>query len=153
MFSLRTLIVLGAAVYMLPSEPARQQELLATLSGAYEHASTFCSRQPDVCQKAEVVLHNLKEKAQFGAGVVYSLAVGQLSPQQRATTTPAAASPDNANPTSGTSPANNAAPASKGSRWDGTPRRGNDLQGTLTGADLQPSWMNGKRAELSVPIR
>jgi hypothetical protein len=84
MFSMRTLILLGAAIYLLPSDPNRQQQFAATASQAYQKVTTICERDPRICEKAGVVYEDLKAKAHFGFGVVYALATGKAQSRDAA---------------------------------------------------------------------
>jgi hypothetical protein len=84
MFSMRTFILLGAAIYLLPSDPNRQQQFAATASQAYQKVTTICERDPRICEKAGVVYEDLKAKAHFGFGVVYALATGKAQTRNAA---------------------------------------------------------------------
>ncbi len=84
MFSMRTLILLGAAIYLLPSDPNRQQQFAATASQAYQKVTTICERDPRICEKAGAVYEDLKAKAHFGFGVVYALATGKAQSRDAA---------------------------------------------------------------------
>lgn len=84
MFSMRTLILLGAAIYLLPSDPNRQQQYAAAASQAYQKVTTICERDPRICEKAGVVYEDLKAKAHFGFGVVYALATGKAQSRDAA---------------------------------------------------------------------
>ncbi len=81
---MRTLILLGAAIYLLPSDPNRQQQFAATASQAYQKVTTICERDPRICEKAGVVYEDLKAKAHFGFGVVYALATGKAQSRDAA---------------------------------------------------------------------
>ena len=121
MLSLRTVLVLGVTVYMLPSDPARQEAFIKSVSRGFEYATTVCDREPEFCAKSKTVLEDLKSKAQFGAGVVYALIT-----KYQQTGEPEADDP--------------AAPGAATSRWDGTARRSPARQGTLRPGDLAPAW-------------
>jgi hypothetical protein len=84
MFSMRTLILLGAAIYLLPSDPNRQQQYAAAASQAYQKVTTICERDPRICEKAGVVYEDLKAKAHFGFDVVYALATGKAQSRDAA---------------------------------------------------------------------
>ena len=132
MISLRTLILLGATVYLLPKDPEQQRQFETTVSNAATRISTFCERQPDVCKTAGTVYADLKDKAYFGAGLVYALAIKQIRPtgsSPHATGTEAATD----------------LKLQPNLRWDGTPRRHSQTAaGTLTSADLEPAWIGNR---------
>ncbi len=132
MLSLRTVVLLGVAVYLLPSDPARQEAFIKTASQALEYATTVCDREPEFCARANTVIEDLKSKAHFGAGVVYTLVTSQQKSDD----------PDASQETS---------PAPADQRWDGTARRTPASQGTLKPGDLAPVWRGS--AGTTHPIR
>lgn len=134
MLSLRTVLLLGLTVYLLPSDPHRQEAFIKTASQAFEYATTVCDREPEFCARANAVLEDLKSKAHFGAGVVYTLVTSQQKSNE-----PAA--PENGAPA--------ASPAD--TRWDGTARRTPASQGTLKPGDLAPAWRGS--APMTSPIK
>ncbi|MCB1528291.1 MAG: DUF5330 domain-containing protein [Hyphomicrobiaceae bacterium] len=128
MLSFRSVVLLGAAIYLLPKDPARQQQLESAIHNAYNYSTTVCDRQPEACAKAGEIYEDLKAKAIFGAGLIYTIAVGQGEPN---------GSPADHGYTG--KPAKTAPPPTL--RWDGTPRRQTTAwQGTLTSSDLSPDW-------------
>ena len=129
MLSLRTVVLLGAVVYLLPSDPARQEAFVTTANAAYQKVTTICERQPALCAKARAVLEDLKSKAHFGVGVIYALATGtgrdtQASGEQ-------------------SGDGYEAAPTRYEDYGAGEPANG---RGTLSPRDLAPSW-RGDRAQ------
>lgn len=132
MLSLRTVVLLGAAVYLLPSDPARQQAFITTATNAFDYVMTVCDREPEFCTKANGVFEDLKSKAHFGAGVVYTLVTSQQKSDP-------SASPDNASP------------SAADSRWDGSPRRTPTSQGTLKPGEMAPTLRGNARS--TYPIR
>lgn len=80
MLSFRSVVLLGAAIYLLPKDPARQQQLESAIHNAYNYSTTVCDRQPEACAKAGEIYEDLKAKAIFGAGLIYTIAVGQGEP-------------------------------------------------------------------------
>lgn len=131
MLSLRTVVLLGVAVYLLPSDPGRQEAFIKTASQAFDYATTVCDREPELCARASKVVEELKSKAHFGAGVVYTLITNQQKPSD-----PAAGEPS--------------APTPAGPRWDGTLRRTPASQGTLKPDDLAPAWRSITRSAHSI---
>ena len=127
MFSVRTIILLGATIYLLPSDPVRQQQFVATATNAYESVITICNREPAMCEKAGAVFEDLKSKAHFGAGVVYALITGSGKSDE---------------------PAHQPAHDQNRSlsRWDASPQAvPAKPQGTLTNDDLVPQWRGTNR--------
>lgn len=119
MLSLRTLILVGAVVYLLPSDPARQQAFVSTANQAFQHVTTYCDRDPAMCDKARTIFDDLKSKAHFGIGVIYALATRSGR----------------------SSESGDAAPAYYGS----TPtERDGAGHGTLTSRDLEPAWRGNR---------
>lgn len=123
MLSLRTLVLLGATIYLLPTDPAQQDRFVASANQALGWATTFCQRQPETCAKADVVWQDLKDKAHFGVGVVYGLATRKMANGETADTQKAR----------GWTTRPSAHDSSRRS-LDGSPR------GTLTNADFAPVW-------------
>ncbi len=127
MFSVRTIIFLGAVIYLLPSDPVRQQQLVSSATKAYESVVTVCDREPTICEKAGTVLQDLKTRAHFGAGVIYALVTGSGKSDDTARQT--------------MQPSNRSL-----SRWNGTPKPSSaNARGTLTKDDLAPSWRGNNR--------
>jgi hypothetical protein len=124
MLSMRTFFLLGVTVYLLPSDPARQDAFMKSASKAFEYTTTVCEREPQFCARANSVYEDLKSKAHFGAGVVYTL-VTSYQPSGEVEAEEADGRP--------------ALPAST-SRWDGTTRRMPTNRGTLKPGDLAPAW-------------
>ncbi|HRY06008.1 MAG TPA: DUF5330 domain-containing protein [Hyphomicrobiaceae bacterium] len=130
MLSFRTLVLLGVTVYLLPSDPARQEAFIKTASQAFQYTTTVCEREPELCARANTVFQDLKSKAQFGAGVIYTL----ITSQQK----------------SGEPKREDASAPAGEPRWDGTARRTPASQGTLKPGDLAPAW--GGNASSPYPI-
>lgn len=133
MLSLRTVVLLGAVVYMLPSDPERQQAFFNTASSAYHQVVTFCDREPAMCAKANSVLDDLKGKAHFGVGVIYALAT-RSGRADDATGSPANAIHETAPARSGTS--------------DG--KQPGASRSTLTADDRAPAWRGNRSATNTV---
>jgi hypothetical protein len=69
----RTALVVGALIYCLPSDPARQQALIRDAGDALGWGLTYCQHDPDSCAKAKVAFGDLGQKAKFGAKLVGNL--------------------------------------------------------------------------------
>lgn len=120
MFSLRALALIGLTVFLLPRDPAQQQRFAEYASNAAVWASGYCERNATTCSYAEKVWGDMKDKASFGAALVYDLALRQMS---------GSSGDESDSPTLGT---NGVRPHSRAlERSSG---------GTLTREDLQPVW-------------
>lgn len=132
MLSFRSVVLLGAVIYLLPKDPARQQQLETAIYDAYNYSRTICDRQPEACVKAGEIYEDLKAKAIFGAELIYAIATGPGDPDG-----PAVDQEQTSKPTK-TAPA-------PSMRWDGTPRRQTTAwQGTLMSSDLEPGWRGNR---------
>lgn len=118
MFLLRTVIVVGAVVALLPSDRAQQERLQQAAVDAAQWTLTFCERNTKTCENAGVAWDVFKSKAEFAAGVAYDVAMTHVFKAQTDAGT---------NPTVETS--------AIGQR------------GTLTSRDLEPDW-RGKHPHL-----
>lgn len=76
---LRTGLWAGAIILLLPSEPAKQRELLANASEKIEWAMTFCDRRPQTCEKAGYAWEQFLIKARFGAEAAVTLVRQHMS--------------------------------------------------------------------------
>ncbi|MGD9783878.1 MAG: DUF5330 domain-containing protein [Hyphomicrobiaceae bacterium] len=78
MLSVRVIALAALAVYLLPTDPSRQQSFAQTAESAFTWVSGFCERNPETCETAGRHWASMKEKASFGASVVYELAMRQV---------------------------------------------------------------------------
>jgi hypothetical protein len=74
MLFMRTALVCGVAVALLPSDPAKQQALLAGAHQGLQWAMTYCDRQPAQCMQAQVTWDSFVTKAQFGLQLASEMA-------------------------------------------------------------------------------
>jgi hypothetical protein len=70
----RTAVAVGVAVALMPSDPEKQQALLASTQENVAWAATYCEREPDACDQAKAVWDGFVAKAQFGAQLAKELA-------------------------------------------------------------------------------
>jgi hypothetical protein len=66
MLLMRTALVCGVGVALLPSDPAKQQDLLAGAHDKVQWAMTYCDREPVQCKQAQQTWDGFVTKAQFG---------------------------------------------------------------------------------------
>lgn len=115
---LRTVIVVGAVIALLPSDRAEQERVAQTAVDAARWAMSFCDRNAKTCENATTAWSAFKAKAEFAAGVAYDVALthvlGPAGPAQ-----------------SPSPPAETSAVSTRG---------------TLNSRDLEPAWRgNGAR--------
>jgi hypothetical protein len=72
---LRTVVVVGAVIALLPSDRAQQERLQQTAIDAAQWTMTFCQRNAKTCENAAVAWDVFKTKAEFAAGVAYDVAM------------------------------------------------------------------------------
>ena len=108
---LRTIIVVGAVIALLPSDRAQQERLQQAAVDAAHWTMTFCERNAKTCDNAGAAWDVFKTKAEFAAGVAYDVAMTHVF------------KPD-------------AETAATGS----VETSGIIHRGTLTSRDLQPGW-------------
>lgn len=72
---LRTVIVVGAVIALLPSDRAQQERVAQAAFDAAQWTMTFCDRNAQTCDNAATTWAAFKAKAEFAAGVAYDLAL------------------------------------------------------------------------------
>jgi len=120
---LRSAVVLGAIVALLPSDKAQQARIFETAGNAAHWTLTFCSRNAEACERGGELWTAFRGKAEFAAHIAYDVASQALVNASKDADTPGAAMPAKAS-------------------LDGSSRSPD--HGTLTGRDLEPAW-RGKR--------
>ena len=70
----RTALVVGVLVYVLPADPQKQQALIRSASDTVVWGATYCQREPDTCRQAGVVWNQAVQKAKFGIALAGDLA-------------------------------------------------------------------------------
>lgn len=69
----RAAVCLGAVLFFLPSDPQRQQQLVHNASDALVWGLTYCQRDPEGCERAQAIWHQMTEKAHFAAALATQL--------------------------------------------------------------------------------
>lgn len=108
---LRTIIVVGAVIALLPSDRAQQERLQQTAVDAAHWTMTFCDRNAKTCENAGAAWDVFKTKAEFAAGVAYDVAMTHVFK-----------------------------PGVETAATGGVETSGIIHRGTLTSSDLQPGW-------------
>lgn len=78
MLSLRAILAGGLAVYLLPMDPAKQQQFKESALAAAHWTATWCDRNPESCTIAAGVWSQMQQKAVFAFDVAYDLAERHL---------------------------------------------------------------------------
>lgn len=112
---LRTVIVVGAVIALLPSDRAQQERLQQAAVDAAHWTVTFCERNAKTCENAETAWVVFKTKAEFAAGVAYDVAMTHVFKTTMNTTV---------------SPSVETSAIVE--------------RGTLTSRDLEPGWRGGR---------
>jgi hypothetical protein len=71
---IRTGLVLGAVIYMMPTDTKRQTEMIHTASDTLVWGLTYCEREPATCDQAKAGWAQMVTKAKFGAALASDLA-------------------------------------------------------------------------------
>jgi hypothetical protein len=109
---LRTVIVVGAVIALLPSDRAQQERIAQAAVDAAQWTMTFCDRNAQTCENASAAWVAFKAKAEFAMGVAYEVASTHMLK--------AAGTAEN-----GPAPPETSAVAARG---------------TLNARDLEPAW-------------
>lgn len=79
----RTALVVGIVVAVMPSDPDQQRKLRQTATDAVHWAANYCDREPKACERGGQMWVALKDKAAFAAHMAFDLAVNRgSSPDQ-----------------------------------------------------------------------
>ena len=71
---IRTAVVVGIAIYALPTDPEKQQALIHSASDTLVWGATYCNREPETCKQAGVVFNAAVQKAKFGLALASDVA-------------------------------------------------------------------------------
>lgn len=112
----RTALLLGVIVAVLPTDEAQQARLYRQVTSAAHWAVTFCDRNAATCTAAGDAWAGFVKKAEFGARLAYDIMQKQLASEHETPVAPTADGP-------------------------ARPRE----RGTLAPGDLQPGWRGGER--------
>ena len=77
MYLFRTAVVLGVAVALMPSDPAKQQALISTAREKTIWMMTYCDREPETCTQAQGAWSAFLAKAEFAGRLVGEIATYQ----------------------------------------------------------------------------
>jgi hypothetical protein len=124
MFLIRTAFWVGLAVLLLPTDERQQARLYGTAVATVERVTTFCDRNAQACAAGAELWATFVKKAEFGARVAIDLVSsgGRKDEDASARAQPASAA------------ANTKAEAKP------EPKVPASVRGTLTPADLAPTW-------------
>ena len=130
MLFIRTTLLLGLGVLILPTDQASQARVTSAAKTAMTWTTTFCDRNPATCVQGQQAWGVFVEKAQFGAKMAFELISEHKTQTAAAQTTPATGL---ANRRAAVSTVTSAAVARS--------------RNTLQPADLTPAWRgDAKRA-------
>lgn len=125
---IRTAVVLGAVIMLLPTDERRKTEFSDTAGMAVERTVTFCERNPGSCAAGRELWDTFLRKAEFGMELASGLARDYMARGRE----PA----QNHKPQDQRPPvASQRPPALPNVRIEPATSRG-----TLTRADLEPQW-------------
>ena len=122
MFLIRTAFWLTLIILLLPANEQEQRQVYGTAGAAVRDLKTFCSRNPDVCQKSTTMFDTFSQKAQFGAKLVMDFVKE-------------AASDD-------TTVASDADTPKQRRSLFGRRSQDADSRDTLTASDMEPAWQD-----------
>ncbi len=72
---MRTVIVVGAVIALLPSDRAQQERLQQAAVDAARWTLTYCDRNAKTCENASAAWETFKAKAEFAGIVAYDIAM------------------------------------------------------------------------------
>lgn len=125
---LRTGIVLGAVIMLLPTDEHRKAQFTDTAGMAMERSLTFCERNPATCAAGSELWGNFVRKAEFGMTLATGLARDYMARGREPA--PSQRSPDQRAPVA-------ALPAGGASNVRSDPVAS---RGTLSRHDREPQW-------------
>lgn len=67
MFLIRTAFWLCLLILLLPTDEQEQRVVYGNAEAAVKDLSSFCARNPEVCEASKDAAHTFSKKAQFGA--------------------------------------------------------------------------------------
>lgn len=75
----RVILGLGAVVLFMPTDKETQAKVYDATANAVDRVATFCTRNPETCQKGGEYWAVFKQKAEFGAKMAWTLAVDRMN--------------------------------------------------------------------------
>lgn len=115
----RVILGVGAVVLFMPTDKETQTKVYDATANAVERVATFCTRNPETCQKGGEYWAVFKQKAEFGARMAWTLAIERMNKGESAKTAEASGA---------------GREIVTGTTVD---------RGTLSDRDLQPNWRGG----------
>ena len=76
---IRTAIVAGICISLIPAEQKDREALYQRVEAAVAWSSTFCTRNAKTCENAEVMWDAFIDKASFALSSGYDIAIRQLA--------------------------------------------------------------------------
>lgn len=67
MFLIRTAFWLTLIILLLPTNEEQQRQVYGTAEATVKDLKTFCTRNPEVCEKSREAFEIFSQKAKFGA--------------------------------------------------------------------------------------
>lgn len=120
MFLIRTAFWLTLVILVLPTNAEDQRQVYGSAEAAVKDMRSFCTRNPDVCDKSRDAFDVFSQKAQFGAKMLMNF-VTETAAQM---------------PSEGDK-------GDSGRRFPAFFRK--DSQNTLTSDDVEPGWAGPSR--------
>ena len=114
MFLIRTAFWLTLVILLLPTNQEEQRAVYGTAEAAVRDVRTFCTRNPDVCDKSRDAFDVFSQKAQFGAQMLMDFVTDASSEDEQEQA------------------------QSERRRFPALFRK--DTQNTLTDDDMEPAW-------------
>ena len=127
MFLIRTTLLVGLGVLVLPTDEASQARVYSGAKTAMTWTMTICDRNAETCVQGRQAWAVFLKKAEFGAKMAFDLISERNTQSAAAPQLP----PQTATP---------AKPAKAGNETAGR------LRGTLKPGDLEPAWRGNKLA-------
>jgi Family of unknown function (DUF5330) len=132
MFLIRVAFWVGLAVLLLPTDERQQARLYGTAIATVERVTTFCDRNAQACAAGAELWAAFVKKAEFGARMAIDMATSGGRKDEDA-------APARTQPTSAPANARTKAEA-KPEPQVPAPKMPASVRGTLTPADLTPTW-------------
>lgn len=125
----RSVVLLSAVIALMPSDRGQQEKLQKSVAEAAHWSMTFCERNARTCETSSAAWAAFKEKAEFAAGMAYTVAMSHVFSGSGLTTASTALDPG--------SQRSGPVPHQASMRLE--PPHG-QARGTLTEHDLTPDW-------------
>ena len=123
MFFIRTTLLLGLGVLVLPTDQASQARVTSGAKTAMTWTMTFCERNPSTCVQGQHAWGVFVEKAQFGAKMAFEVISEQKAQTAAAQTAPVLAPLDKRAHAASARPRTTLQPLDLAPAWRGEPKR------------------------------